>query len=190
MIKKVLYKTFVIGLLSASTVGAIGAGATMMSIAGNRKSIIKEGYNDNDKFLEFCLKNDDLNKMYNEQVYPMQVQYEKGNISYNELQDIANSFIEQAKMSYTFNNYLDATNQSVEYNNADNLVTSGLALMATGVGIGAMCIGSLGASKREEFEFNKEYEMELEDELELEEYLETDSEMAYLEKFGELYIGD
>ena len=184
MIKKVLYKTFMIGLLSASTVGAIGAGATMMSIAGNRKSNIKEGYNDNDKFLEFCLQDDNLNKIYNEQVYPMQVQYENGNISYDELQDVTNRFIEQAKTSYTFNNYLNATNQSVEYNNADNLATSGIALMATGVGIGAMWVGSLGASKREESEFDNE------DESELEEFIETDSESAYLKKFGEFYISD
>ena len=86
---------------------------------------IKKSYNDNAKFIEACLNDNYLRRLYNERMEPAKLQYEKGEISQKDLMDIENQYIEEVKTTYSVYDYAALSGEQEEYEHAETLVNAG-----------------------------------------------------------------
>ena len=115
---------------------------------------IKNGYEDREQFLEFCLKDNYLRNLYDEKVYPAQLQYMDGEISRKDLNNAIDAYLSEARREYSFEDYTEVSGQAVEYEIGRNLSFAGSATMAVSMalGIGAGITVAASATKEEEEE--------------------------------------
>lgn len=116
-------KIFRIACIS-STILSIGAMVTAAIIGvtcSKKKENIEKGYDDNDKFIEACLNDNYLRRLYKEKVYPAELQYENGEISKKDLENIENDYVEEAKIYYNLEEYIDLSGQRETYEKAKDL---------------------------------------------------------------------
>lgn len=94
---------------------------------------IKKSYNDNAKFIEACLNDNYLRRLYNERMEPAKLQYESGEISQKDLRDIENQYIEDIKTIYSVDDYVDLSGKKEEYDNAQTIMNAGGYTALSGV---------------------------------------------------------
>ncbi len=116
-------KIFGIALISGTilSIGALVTAASIEAISGEKKENIEKGYDDNDKFIEACLNDNYLRRLYVEKVYPAELQYENGEISKKDLENIENEYVEEVKIDYNLEEYIDLSGQRETYEKAKGL---------------------------------------------------------------------
>ena len=80
-----------------------------------------------------------MRRLYEEKVYPAELQYENGEISKKDLENIENDYVEEAKINYNLEEYIDLSGQRETYEKAKDLAqASGIipipALILSAVG--------------------------------------------------------
>ncbi len=134
-------KIFRIACISSTilSIGAVVTAAIIGVTCSKKKENIEKGYDDNDKFIEACLNDNYLRRLYKEKVYPAELQYENGEISKKDLENIENDYVEEAKIIYNLEEYIDLSGQRETYEKAKDLAqASGIipipALILSAVG--------------------------------------------------------
>lgn len=123
-----IYKLAKIGYFTLAGILAVGplfTGITLFAVGSVKRSNIEKGYNDNDKFIEACLNDNYLRRLYNERMEPAKLQYEKGEISQKDLRDIENQYIEEVKTTYSVYDYAALSGEQEEYEHAETLINAG-----------------------------------------------------------------
>lgn len=153
MIKKLSYKKF-LAVICGIPLVVFATGATLMGVGESKLKKIKNGYEDREQFLEFCLKDNYLRNLYDEKVYPAQLQYMDGEISRKDLNNAIDAYLSEARREYSFKDYTEVSGQAVEYEIGRNLSSAGGATMAVSMalGIGAGITVAASATKEEEEE--------------------------------------
>lgn len=156
MIKKLSYKKF-LAVICGIPLVVFATGAVLMGVGESKLKKIKNGYEDREQFLEFCLKDNYLRGLYEKKVYPAQLQYMDGEISRKDLNNAIDVYIVEAKREYSFKDYTEVSGQAVEYEIGRNLSSAGSATMAVSMalGIGAGVTLAASAAKEEEEEEEK-----------------------------------
>ena len=116
-------KIFRIACISSTilSIGAVVTAAIIGVTCSKKKENIEKGYDDNDKFIEACLNDNYLRRLYVEKVYPAELQYENGEISKKDLENIENDYVEEAKINYKLEDYIDLSGQREPYEKAKDL---------------------------------------------------------------------
>lgn len=154
MIKKLSYKKF-LAVICGIPVIVFATGATLMGVGESKLKKIKNGYEDREQFLEFCLKDNYLRNLYDEKVYPAQLQYMDGEISRKDLNNAIDAYLSEARREYSFEDYTEVSGQAVEYEIGRNLSFAGSATMAGSMALGAGVAVAASAAKEEEEEEEK-----------------------------------
>ena len=131
-----IYKLAKIGYFTLAGILAVGplfTGTTLFAVGSVKRSNIEKGYNDNDKFIEACLNDNYLRRLYNERMEPAKLQYESGEISQKDLRDIENQYIEDIKTIYSVDDYVDLSGKKEEYDNAQTIMNAGGYTALSGV---------------------------------------------------------
>ena len=131
-----IYKLAKIGYFTLAGILAVGplfTGTTLFATGSVRRANIEKGYNDNAKFIEACLNDNYLRRLYNERMEPAKLQYESGEISQKDLRDIENQYIEDIKTIYSVDDYVDLSGKKEEYDNAQTIMNAGGYTALSGV---------------------------------------------------------
>ena len=151
MIKKLSYKKF-LAVICGIPLVVFATGAALMGVGESKLKKIKNGYEDREQFLEFCLKDNYLRNLYDEKVYPAQLQYMDGEISRKDLNNAIDAYLSEARREYSFEDYTEVSGQAVEYEIGRNLSFAGSATMAVSMALGAGVAVAASAAKEEEEE--------------------------------------